>query len=97
MEKRYWIYILADKPFGTLYLGVTNNLARRAYEHREGMYEGFSKQQGIKDLVYYEEYSTALDAIAREKRLKKWKRNWKLDLIKKFNPDWKDLYETLNQ
>jgi putative endonuclease len=97
MEKRFWLYIVTDKPYGTIYVGVTNDLCRRVYEHREGLYEGFSKKYGLKTLVYYEEYPTMLNAIEREKKLKKWKRDWKMNLIKPFNPTWKDLYETLNQ
>jgi len=95
-DKRFWIYIVADKPYGTLYLGVTSDLARRAYEHREGLYAGFTQKYGLKQLVYYEEHSSAEAAIEREKKLKKWKRNWKIQLIAKLNPTWRDLYLDLN-
>jgi len=95
MIRRFWIYILSDKPYGTLYIGITNDLARRSYEHRHGLYPGFTKRYGLKTLVYYEEYPTALEAIAREKELKKWKREWKIDLVKTLNPTWRDLYEDL--
>ena len=95
-DKRFWIYIVADKPYGTLYLGVTSDLARRAYEHREGLYAGFTQKYGLKQLVYYEEHSTAEAAIEREKKLKKWKRNWKIQLIAKLNPTWRDMYLDLN-
>ena len=95
MEKRFWVYMVTDKPYGTLYVGVTNDLARRAFEHREGIYEGFSKRYGLKMLVWYEEFSTAEEAISYEKRIKKWKRDWKKQLIEKFNPTWRDFFETL--
>jgi len=95
-DKRFWIYIVADKLYGTLYLGVTSDLARRAYEHREGLYAGFTQKYGLKQLVYYEEHSSAEAAIEREKKLKKWKRNWKIQLIAKLNPTWRDLYLDLN-
>lgn len=96
-EKRFWVYILADEPYGTLYVGVTNDLARRAHEHREGLIKGHAKKHGIKMLVWYAEFPTALEAIAYEKKIKKWKRLWKIELVKKFNPKWLDLYEMLNQ
>lgn len=96
MEKRFWVYILADEPYGTLYVGITNDLVRRSWEHREGLYKGHSKKYGIKQLVYYEEYPTAMDAITREKKLKKWRRDWKKQLINDFNPRWQDLYEQLS-
>ena len=95
MREGFWVYIVADKPFGTLYVGVTNDLARRAGEHREGRFKGFTQKYGLKTLVYCEEYATAWEAIAREKRIKKWKREWKLHRIKLVNPTWKDLYETI--
>ncbi|HUY68804.1 MAG TPA: GIY-YIG nuclease family protein [Alphaproteobacteria bacterium] len=87
----------ADQPYGTLYVGITNNIARRAWEHRKGAVQGYTKKYGIKMLVWYAEFPTALEAIAFEKKLKKWKRLWKIELVKKFNPEWRDLYETLNQ
>jgi len=90
-----WVYIMASKPNGTLYVGVTNDLARRAFEHRTGQHEGFTKRYGVGRLVWYEEYPTVPGAIAREKRLKKWPRRWKIDLIEAFNPAWDDLYEGL--
>ncbi len=97
MEKHFWVYIVTDKPYGTLYTGVTNDLARRAWEHREGMYKGFTKKYGLKCLVFYEEYPTALEAIAREKAIKKWKRDWKKQLIETINLGWRDLYEDLQK
>jgi putative endonuclease len=89
----YWTYILCNKPHGTLYVGITNDLVRRGYEHREGVVEGFTKRYAIKRLVYSEEHATALDAIAREKTLKRWPRAWKIALIERTNPNWDDLYE----
>ena len=75
MRGRYWVYIITDKPYGTLYTGVTGDLFRRSYEHREGLYKGFTKKYGLKMLVWYEEFPEITDAIAREKQLKKWKRD----------------------
>ena len=95
MERSYWVYIVTDKPYGTLYVGVTNDLARRVQEHRDGIADGFTKKYGLKTLVYCEEYSTAGEAIQREKRFKKWNREWKIHRIKQLNPTWKDLYDGL--
>jgi len=91
----YWVYILANKPGGTLYVGVTNNLIRRVYEHREGLAEGFTKRYGIKMLVYFEAHDTIAAALQREKNIKHWSREWKVDLILASNPDWKDLYHDI--
>jgi putative endonuclease len=93
----FWVYILASKPFGTLYVGVTNDVVRRAYEHREGLIDGFSKQYGIKMLVYYEEHATAAEAIQREKNIKHWPRAWKVELVRKMNPEWRDLFDEIAQ
>ena len=93
----YWVYILASKPGGTLYVGVTNNLVRRVYEHREGLADGFTKRYGLKRLVYYERFEDIRDAIQREKTMKHWPRAWKVRLVHGMNPEWDDLYETLNQ
>lgn len=90
-----YIYILTTKNNKMLYIGVTNHLSRRVYEHREGMNEGFTKRFHIKKLVYYEQWPTILDAIKREKVLKEWNRSWKNRLITKFNPQWRDLYEEI--
>jgi putative endonuclease len=95
-RRTYYVYILASGQKGTLYTGMTNDLSRRVYEHREGLVEGFTKRYGIKRLVHYEEFPTALDAIRREKRIKKYPRAWKINLILAQNPDWRDLAETLN-
>ena len=91
----YYVYMMASKRNGTLYVGVTSDLARRVYEHKDGMVEGFSKRYGVGKLVYYERYGKATDAIGREKRIKRWKRAWKLRLIEGANPEWNDLGVTL--
>ena len=88
----YWVYILASKPQGTLYIGVTNDLLRRVWEHREGLIPGFTKTYGVKSLVYWEEFDEILDAISREKRLKRWRRDWKRSLIETSNPHWADRF-----
>ncbi len=88
----YYTYILTNKPNGTFYTGVTNDLLRRIFEHKEGKIEGFTKKYGLKTLVYYEVFEDVKGAIAREKLIKKWKRIFKIDAIKKMNPDWSDLY-----
>ena len=93
--KQYFIYILASKRNGTLYLGITSNLLKRVYEHKNNLIEGFTKKYNVHSLVYYEVYGDIYDAIAREKRIKKWKRCWKIELIEKFNPEWEDLYYCL--
>jgi len=93
--KQYYVYILASKKNGTLYIGVTNNLLKRVYEHKNNLIAGFTKKYSVHNLVYYEAYSNIHDAIAREKRMKKWERSWKIELIKKANPQWEDLYDNL--
>ena len=90
-----WVYILTNRPHGTLYTGVTSNLARRIWEHREGVIEGFSKQYGLKRLVFVERHEAILGAIQREKNLKHWPRAWKIALILADNPGWDDLYERI--
>ena len=90
------VYIMASRPFGTLYIGVTNDLARRAFEHREGVADGFTKRYACTRLVWYEHHERIEDAIQRERSLKRDPRQWKLNLIAEMNPDWDDLYETLN-
>jgi putative endonuclease len=94
--RTYYVYILASGPNGTLYTGMTNNLNRRVFEHRESLIDGFSKRYAVKRLVHFEEFPTAADAIHREKRIKKHPRVWKINLILARNPDWRDLAETLN-
>ena len=88
----YYVYILASRPNGTLYVGVTNELARRVHEHREGLAEGFTKRYGVKHLVYYEAHNDVGAAIRREKSVKRWRRAWKVELIEAKNPNWADLY-----
>jgi len=95
--RSYWVYILASRPRGTLYVGVTRDLIRRVYEHREGLVQGFTKTYSVKMLVYYEQHATAVTAIQREKNIKHWSRKWKIDLIHSLNPDWRDLWEDITQ
>ena len=94
-EHRYFIYIMASKRNGTLYVGVTSNLASRAAEHRDKLLEGFTKKYRVHQLVWFEEFGDIHDAILREKRIKKWRRAWKLELIEKMNPNWADLLERI--
>ena len=93
--RQYYVYILANKRNGTLYIGVTNNLLKRVYEHKSNLVCAFTQKYKVHHLVYYETYRNIYDAITREKRLKKWKREWKIELIEKDNPKWKDLYYNL--
>jgi len=94
-EGAYYVYILASERNGTLYVGVTNDLIRRVHEHKTDAVEGFTKQYGVHDLVYYEHTGDIESAIGREKQIKKWNRSWKKRLIEEFNPDWNDLYNSL--
>lgn len=89
---QYFVYILASKRNGTLYIGVTDNLIRRTYEHKNNLVKGFTNKYGVHNLVYFESYADVNEAILREKRLKKWNRAWKIKLIEKNNPSWSDLY-----
>ncbi len=91
----YYAYIMTNRRFGTLYVGLTNDIARRAWEHREGVVPGFTKKYRLHMLVLVEEYQQIDDAIHREKRLKHWKGAWKVALIEKTNPEWENLYPTL--
>jgi putative endonuclease len=93
--RSYWVYILASRPRGTLYVGMTNDLIRRIYEHREGLFGGFTAAHRVKMLVYHEQHATAMAAIQREKNIKHWSRKWKIDLIRSLNPDWRDLWEDI--
>jgi putative endonuclease len=90
-----WVYIVTNRPNGTLYIGVTSNLARRIWEHREGLVEGFTKRYGLKRLVYVERYDEIGAAIQRETNLKHWPRSWKVNLILTNNPHWDDLYDQI--
>ncbi len=89
----YFVYILASQRNGTLYVGVTNDLVRRIYEHREKLIEGFTSQYNVTRLVWFDQTASIEEAIAHEKRLKRWQREWKIALIEKTNPNWDDLYE----
>ena len=86
---------MTNRPRGVLYTGVTTDIGRRAWEHREGVKEGFTKLYGLKRLVFYEEYPLFMDAVQREKNIKHWARRWKIELIEKTNPDWQDLFDSL--
>lgn len=94
-NKSYCVYILASERNGTLYTGVTNNLTRRVWQHKNGEFDGFTKKYKVHTLVYYESTENVISAIEREKRIKKWKRKWKVELIEKANPQWKDLFKEL--
>lgn len=93
MGKESYVYILASSRYGTLYTGVTTNLIQRAWQHRESLAEGFTKEYAVKRLVWYEQHTDILAAITREKQIKKWRRDWKIELIQKSNPMWRDLFE----
>ena len=95
MPKQPAVYILASKRNGTLYIGVTSDLKKRAWEHKNDQVDGFSKKYGVHDLVYYELHENMMSAITREKQIKKWNRAWKLELIEKENSDWRDLWEEI--
>jgi putative endonuclease len=97
MVRQPAVYILANKRNGTLYIGVTSDLLKRAWQHRTDMTDGFTKRYGIHRLVYYEIYEDITSAITREKQMKKWNRSWKLELIERQNPDWNDLWEGIAQ
>jgi len=88
----YYVYILASKKHGTLYIGVTNDLTKRTFEHKNDLVEGFTKKYGVHQLVYFEQTSDVTSAITREKQMKKWRRGWKIELIEQKNPEWKDLF-----
>lgn len=93
--QQYWVYIICSKKHGTLYIGVTNDISRRAYEHKHNLIEGFSKKYSVINLVHAEPFHNINEALTREKQLKKWNRSWKIELIEKHNPEWSDLYDTL--
>ncbi len=95
MDREGTVYIVTNTRNGTLYLGVTSNLTQRIWQHREGVFEGFTKDNGLKRLVWYQTYPDMQTAIAREKAMKAWKRNWKMRVIEEMNPDWTDLWPTL--
>jgi putative endonuclease len=93
--KYYYVYILASKKYGVLYIGVTNDLIRRVYEHKNDLVKGFTQKYKVHHLVYYELHNDVREAITREKQMKKWRRKWKIELIEELNPGWKDLYDEL--
>ena len=95
VNKKPAVYILASKRNGTLYIGVTSNLLKRIWEHKHNLVEGFTRRYNVHQLVWYELHETMEAAILREKRLKNWKRNWKIGLIEDVNPEWQDLYNTI--
>ncbi|MDP3043555.1 MAG: GIY-YIG nuclease family protein [bacterium] len=95
--KKYYVYILASKRNGTLYIGVTSDLSKRVYNHQQGVIDGFTKKYKVNILVYYEIYDYVNDALNREKQLKKWERKWKIELIENINPCWMNLYYDLEQ
>lgn len=95
LTRAYFVYLVTNKPNGVLYLGVTNDLIRRVWEHKQGLVDGFSKTYQTKQLVWFEQYDLVETAILREKQLKKWKRLWKVELILANNPEWIDLYNQL--
>ena len=95
MDKDYYVYVLASQRNGTLYVGVTSNLIKRIWEHKNKAIEGFTQKYNVDKLVYFEQYRDPENAIKREKRLKKYNRQWKLELIEKENPVWRDLYNDL--
>ena len=97
MEKQYYVYILASHKNGTLYVGVSSDLVRRIWEHKNKAVKGFTSKYGVDRLVYYEIFDDPENAIKREKRLKEYKRQWKIDLIEKKNLEWEDLYEAIAQ
>jgi putative endonuclease len=94
-DRQYFVYLLASAPRGTLYVGVTNDIIRRITEHKDGNVPGFTRKYAIKILVWFEEHGDIYNAIAREKRLKRWRRDWKCTLIEEGNPHWTDLYPAL--
>jgi putative endonuclease len=97
MLKRPCVYIVTNHRHGTLYIGVTSDIALRLWQHRAGVFEGFSKRYGLRLLVWFEMHDDMESAIVREKQLKKWNRGWKIELVEKMNPTWRDLYQELNQ
>jgi putative endonuclease len=95
LQKQGFVYVVTNKMLGTLYIGVTSNLSKRIYEHKQGFIDSFTKKYNLKKLVYYEIFDDIAEAINREKQLKKYKRDKKIELINLFNPNWKDLYESV--
>ena len=96
MDKGGWVYLMANRRLGTLYCGVTSDLVRRVWEHREGVVPGFTRDYGVKRLVWFEQHGTIEAAIQREHNMKHWRREWKIALIVENNPDWRDLWFEIN-
>lgn len=96
MLQDYYVYILASRKNGTLYTGITSDLPKRIWEHKNNAVKGFTEKYHVHQLVYYERHDDPEEAILREKRIKKWERSWKIRLIEKSNPEWKDLYDDLD-
>ncbi len=94
-EHSYYVYMMTNKRNGTLYTGVSKDLVRRVYEHKHGILQGFTKRYGLKMLVWFEHHTDVSEAIKREKNIQAWKRQWKLEMIEKSNPNWNDLYEEI--
>jgi len=95
LTRSYYVYLLASRRRGTLYVGVTNDLSKRVWQHKQDLVEGFTKKYGVKSLVWFEQTESIESAIVREKQIKKWNRDWKVELIEKTNPQWRDLYEEI--
>jgi putative endonuclease len=95
--RNFYVYILCSKTNGTLYTGITSDVVKRVYEHKNNLVDGFTKKYGVHNLVWYEIHESPESAITREKQMKKWKRAWKFKLIEQFNPDWADLYESISK
>ena len=95
LTRSYYVYLLASRRKGTLYVGVTNDLSKRVWQHKQDLGEGFTKKYGVKSLVWFEQTESIESAIVREKQIKKWNRDWKVELIEKTNPQWRDLYEEI--
>ena len=95
MDRQFYVYNLANRPYGTLYVGITNDLIRRVWEHKNDFVEGFTCEHRLHDLVWYEVHATAYEAITREKSIKRWHRDWKVNLIQRMNPAWDDLYSSI--
>jgi len=93
--KSYFVYIMASQKNGTLYIGITSNLIKRAWEHKNNLVEGFTKKYKVHRLVYFEQTENVQSALIKKKQLKKWRRKWKIELIEKNNPNWNDLYNNL--
>jgi putative endonuclease len=91
-----YVYILASSQYGTLYIGVTSDLVKRVYQHKNKSIEGFTSKYGVDKLVYYEIFEDIESAIIREKQMKKWERDWKINLIHRLNPEWNDLYQSIS-